>query len=129
MGAGCVPYLAFTKARITDILAMSSSVMDEVVDVINRPVLARYFNPVLRDDLLDRLRTAAVWFDPGVTVTDCRDPADNKYSELALASAASIIVSGDRDLLVLNPWRGVHILQPAAWLIATRTPPPPHGTG
>jgi len=55
-------------------------------------------------------------FDPGVPVTDCHDAKDNKYLELALAAGASIIVSSDDDLLVLHPWRGVRILQPAEYL-------------
>jgi uncharacterized protein len=45
------------------------------------------------------LRHAAVWFEPAVRVTDCRDP-NNKYLELALAAGAEIIVSSDDDLLV-----------------------------
>ncbi|MBV9812051.1 MAG: putative toxin-antitoxin system toxin component, PIN family, partial [Acetobacteraceae bacterium] len=49
-------------------------------------------------------------------VTDCRDNKDNKYLELALASGAGVIVSGDDDLLALHPWRGVRILRPAAYL-------------
>jgi hypothetical protein len=46
-----------------------------------------------------------------VRVTDCRDPKDNKYLELALAAGAETIVSSDDDLLVLHPWRGVRILR------------------
>jgi hypothetical protein len=86
-------------------------------------------NARLRDDMLDGLWTSAIWFTPEVPVTDCRDPADNKYLELALASAAASIARSDRDILVLNVWRGVRILQPAAFLAATADPPPPRGTG
>jgi predicted nucleic acid-binding protein len=43
-------------------------------------------------------------------VTDCRDPKDNKFLELALSGKATHIVSGDEDLLVLHPFRGVLIL-------------------
>jgi predicted nucleic acid-binding protein len=49
-------------------------------------------------------------------VTDCRDPAGNKYPELALAAEAAAIVSGDQDLLVLHPWRGIAILRPTEYL-------------
>jgi predicted nucleic acid-binding protein len=38
------------------------------------------------------------------------------FSELALAAGAGAIVSGDQDLLVLHPWRGVRILRPAEYL-------------
>ena len=50
-------------------------------------------------------------------MTDCRDAKDNKYLELALAARAGVIVSGDADLLVLHPWRGVRILRPAEYLV------------
>ncbi len=49
-------------------------------------------------------------------MTDCRDPKDNMYLELALASGAGTIVSSDGDLLVLHPWRSVRILRPADYL-------------
>jgi predicted nucleic acid-binding protein len=49
-------------------------------------------------------------------VTDCRDPKDAKYLELALAAGAETIVSSDDDLLVLHPWRGVRVLRPADYL-------------
>jgi uncharacterized protein len=51
-------------------------------------------------------------------VRDCRDGKDNRYLHLALALAAgaTAIVSGDEDLLVLNPWRGIQVLRPAQFL-------------
>ena len=51
-------------------------------------------------------------------MTDCRDPKDDKYLELALAAGADMIVSSDGDLLALHPWRGVRILRPAEYLAA-----------
>ena len=62
------------------------------------------------------LQHAAIWFDPAVRITDCRDPKDDKYLELALAAGAETIVSSDNDLLVLHPWCGVRILNPAGYL-------------
>jgi len=46
----------------------------------------------------------------------CRDPKDNKYLELAVAANASCIVTGDQDLLVLNPFRNIPILTSADFL-------------
>jgi predicted nucleic acid-binding protein len=62
------------------------------------------------------LSAAAIWIDPAEKVEDCRDAKDNRYLELALAARAAVIVSGDEDLLVLNPWRGVRVLRPAQFL-------------
>jgi predicted nucleic acid-binding protein len=44
-------------------------------------------------------------------VRDCRDPDDDKFLELALASGARAIVTGDTYLLVLDPWRGIRIVK------------------
>ena len=43
----------------------------------------------------------------------CRDPKDNKFLELAVAGSAGYLISGDEDLLVLNPFRGIRIVTPA----------------
>ena len=96
---------------------MSEATEAEIREVLQRPRLARYIVPELCAELLDQLRTRAAHFDPSDRVTDCRDPKDNKYLELALASRAEIIVSSDEDLLVLDPWRGVRILRPADYLM------------
>lgn len=42
----------------------------------------------------------------------CRDPDDDRVLALALAFPAEVLVSGDEDLLVLNPWRGIPIVRP-----------------
>ena len=41
---------------------------------------------------------------------NAENPKDNKYLELAVSGEAECIVTGDDDLLVLNPWRGIKIL-------------------
>ncbi len=84
--------------------------------MLSRPKFARAIRQERRDYILNVLRNTAVWFEPEVRVTDCRDPKDNKYLELALAASAAMIVSRDEDLLVLDPWRGVRILRPAEYL-------------
>jgi predicted nucleic acid-binding protein len=54
-----------------------------------------------------------------VTITErvaaCRDPKDDKFLELALNGRADVIVSGDADLLVLDTFRGIPIITPAAF--------------
>ena len=44
-----------------------------------------------RERVLEILRRAAGWFEPEVRVTDCRNPKDDKYLELALAAGAETI--------------------------------------
>ncbi|MEO7271642.1 MAG: putative toxin-antitoxin system toxin component, PIN family, partial [Vicinamibacterales bacterium] len=55
-------------------------------------------------------------------VRACRDPKDDKFLELAVNGGASVIVTGDADLLSLHPFRGIDILPPAAYLERPGTP-------
>lgn len=53
---------------------------------------------------------------PTEKIRACRDPKDDKFLEVAVAGDADLIISGDEDLSVLNPFRGIPIMQPAAFL-------------
>jgi putative PIN family toxin of toxin-antitoxin system len=114
--ANSIPERAVLRAEEVDLFALSAAVDGEFAEVLSRPRFARAIPLARRDGFLKILRDAAIWFDPAVRVTDCRDPKDNKYLELALAAGAEIIVSSDDDLLVLHPWRGVRILNPGDYL-------------
>jgi uncharacterized protein len=111
-----IPARALLRAEEFDVFALSTAVDAEISAVFARP---RFSDPVVQERcarVLTIMRSKAVWFDPTVRVNDCRDPKDDKYLELALAAGAEIIVSSDDDILVLNPWRGVQIVRPAAYL-------------
>ena len=43
-------------------------------------------------------------------------PKDNKFLELAISGGATHLVTGDDDLLVLHPFRGVAIVTPQEFL-------------
>jgi putative PIN family toxin of toxin-antitoxin system len=112
-----VPLNALRKGLLTDTVALSRPVEDELLEVLSRPRLARFIDPQLREEVIGQLLRDAVRFVPSERVTDCRDAKDNKYLELAAASGATLIIASDNDLLVLDPWRGVRILRPAEYLV------------
>ena len=116
IGRGSVPDRAVRHAFVADRVAVSEAMMVELLDVLARPRLARFLDPELRDEMLALLDAFGVFFAPVERVTDCRDTKDNKVLELALAAGAEVIVSGDADLLVLHPWRGMRVLRPAEYL-------------
>jgi len=111
-----VPERALLRAEEADVFALSPAVEAEIAEVLGRRKFARAILPQRREHILEILRGAAVWFEPAVRVTDCRDPKDDKYLELALAAGAETIVSSDDDLIVLHPCRCVRILYPADYL-------------
>lgn len=111
-----VPERALLRAENVDVFALSAAVETEIAAVLNRPKFAAAIPRRRRERFLRILREAAIWFEPVIRVADCRDAKDNKYLELALAAGADIIVSSDDDLLVLDPWRGIRVIRPAAYL-------------
>jgi hypothetical protein len=95
-------------------LVFSTATYEELADVLMRAKLDRYVSRRTREALLRTWRKAAVMFPEAALreqVRDCRDPDDDKFLELALAIGARAIVTGDADLLVLDPWRGVRIVK------------------
>ena len=53
------------------------------------------------------------------TIIACRDLKDDKLLELAVSGNVDFLVTGDKDLLVLNPFRGVEIIAPREFLDKT----------
>lgn len=49
-------------------------------------------------------------------IKECRDEKDNKFLELAISGNADFIITGDNDLLVLNPFRTIQIITPKSFL-------------
>ena len=97
-------------------LIFSKATFEELSDVLLRSKLDRYVSKAARRSLLETWESAAVFFPDTAlheVVRDCRDPDDDKFLELALACRATAIVTGDPDLLVLDPWRGIRIVKPA----------------
>ena len=112
---------ALTRAVLTHELAFSDATWGELHDVLHRPRFDRYFPRAgQRSAYLHALARAARWHDVISVVTDCRDPRDNKFLALALDARAAAIVSGDKDLLCLHPWRGIAIIQPSELLMPGR---------
>jgi len=52
----------------------------------------------------------------------CRDPDDDAILATAVAAGADLLVTGDKDLLVLSTFRGIPIVTPAECLARLREP-------
>jgi putative PIN family toxin of toxin-antitoxin system len=113
---GSTPDRALSLVRSRDQMCFSAATLAELHDVLTRPRIATLAAQADIPFFLTALRNEAHVFAPGQVVRECRDPADDKYLELALEARASAIITGDRDLLVLDPWRGIRIVTPGAFL-------------
>lgn len=97
-------------------LFISRALLDELSETLLRPKFARAIAATALDattlvkhyQRLTHLVTARQ-----LTQQICRDADDDAVLACALAAHAEIIVTGDKDLLVLHPWRDIDILNPA----------------
>ena len=104
------PRQALDKAQDIGIILLSSSFFTELQEVLSRPKFDRYITLERRKELLENLVETAEFINVNEQINECRDPKDNKYLELAVSGKAECIITGDEDLLVLNPFRQIDIL-------------------
>jgi uncharacterized protein len=104
------PRQAFDKAQDIGIIIFSNAAFSELEEVLYRTKFDKYLPLEMRQELLDNLTETVEFIEVTAQISECRDPKDNKYLELALSGQAECIVTGDDDLLVLNPWRSIEIL-------------------
>lgn len=93
-------------------IIVSERTWDEFETRIERPKLFHYFGNLAaqREEVIKTIGRAVKHVPVESIITDCRDADDNKFLALALDGNAAYIVTGDRALLDLHPWRGVQIL-------------------
>jgi uncharacterized protein len=85
---------------------------------VARPKLLRLLaNSAFLEELL-HLMDAAEQIQVIETVRACRDQDDDKFLEVAINGNADRIIAGDPDLLVLDGFRGIRIVDPANFLRA-----------
>lgn len=111
-----VPRQAVDLAFAQGIVLASADTIDELDGVLRRPKFNHYLREAERLLFLAAFVRDANVVDVTEKLTECRDPKDNKFLELAVSGNATCIVSGDGDLLVLNPFRGVTILTPQEFI-------------
>ena len=104
------PQKAVEKARYWGTILISDSIYIELEEVVRRQKFDRYLPLIERQELLATFAESSLFIEPTEQINECRDPKDNKYLELAVAGQAECIASGDNDLLVLQPFRGIDIL-------------------
>lgn len=89
---------------------LSLDLLEELNEVLGRERFNQYVTSEEREEFLEALVERAVLVEITANVQECRDPKDDKVLELALNGEAQYIISGDRDLLVLHPFRDVLVI-------------------
>ena len=112
-----VPALALEKALLHFDVCVSSETLAELETVLLRPKFDAYAILADRQEFAFGFRQRSTLFSVVSDVADCPDPKDNKFLALAQAADAELIVASDPHLTSLNPWRGIPIVPPAAFLV------------
>jgi uncharacterized protein len=103
------------------VLIFSDETFAELASRLARPKFDRYVDQAIRRQFLSDLAAVAEWAAITGAVRACRDPDDDKFLETAISGAADCIITGDRDLLALDPFEGVTILSPRDFLEAAES--------
>ena len=111
-----VPRQAVDFAFAHGIVLASADTIGELDEVLRRTKFDRYLLEEERLMFLATFIRDAEVVDVTEKIAECRDPKDDRFLELAVDGNATCIVSGDSDLLVLNPFRGVRILTPQEFI-------------
>jgi uncharacterized protein len=111
-----VPACAFFAAAGRGRILLSQQTLAELSKVLQRKKFDRYLDRDDRDEFLSKLVHEATFVDVIEEIHVCRDPKDDKVLELAVGGSATCVVTGDEDLLVLHPFRGIPIMTPAQFL-------------
>jgi uncharacterized protein len=107
---------AFCKARQLGEVLSSVATAEELNEVLGRQKFDRYITREDRERFLSAFIRVALVIEISETITACRDQKDDKFLELAVTGKATCIVTGDDDLLELNPFRGIPILSAEQFL-------------
>ena len=91
-------------------LLCSEQLFRELGGYVSKPYLAKRIIRTEYAKLVSRLRTVAELVDVHSVVDICRDPKDNFLLALAKDSNADYLITGDRDLLILEKFEKTKIV-------------------
>lgn len=99
----------------------TQQLFDELIEVTNRDKIKKYFPEKDVKELLILLKTISskVQISPKHFIN--RDPKDNFLLDLIDISKADYLITGDKDLIELNPFKTSKILTPSDFEIEMKT--------
>ena len=107
---------AFEKGLKSGTILLSEETLEELQEVLLRDKFDKYLPKPIRQAFVQKFEILAAMIEVTETITACCDPKDNKFLSLAVTANVVAIISGDKDLLVLNPFKNILILSPFEFL-------------
>jgi uncharacterized protein len=106
-GSPSTPLRALLQAASSDRIAICDEIRGEIIRILTTKFAW---------EVIPANATLDEWLETSLSVTItgelqvCRDPNDNMFLECALSANAALIVTGDQDLLALDPFREIRIV-------------------
>jgi len=98
------------------VLLLSPAQLDEMLDVLYRDKLLKRAPTVIVHAFISDLIARSQMVNPISVVNACRDPKDNYLLALAKDGRADLIITGDKELLVLRKFLRTRIIGPTEFL-------------
>lgn len=99
-----------SNGEITIIIC--SELLQEILEVTSRPKLKKYFPENKVFELINLLETIGELVKIIPLHQECNDPKDNFLLDMIEYSGADFLITGDKELLILNPFLTAIILSP-----------------
>ena len=91
-------------------IIFSDELFNEFIDVARRPKFKKYFDEKSVQLLIQNISEKLEFIKVASAITICRDLKDNFILALSIDGNADYIVTGDKDLLSLNGFKGKKII-------------------
>lgn len=108
--------LAVEKATNHGVLVFSNETIAELFEVLQREKFDKYVLKEKRVKFGERLIAMSSLIPVSSVLKLSRDPKDDMFLNLAVDGHADYLISGDPDLLVLNPFQNIKIIRPIDFL-------------
>lgn len=92
------------------ILIFSDELLEEFLSVTKRPKFKKFFSQEIVTKLLDAIKEFTEFVEVKSQVNLCRDEKDNFLLALAKDGKVDFLITGDKDLLVLEKFGSTSIL-------------------
>lgn len=94
-------------------IVLTSQLKEELTEVTKRPKFKKYFKRKKVQELLKLMDIIGLNYEVKNYPNICRDSKDNFLLGLILVGKPHYLVTGDKDLLELNPFEGTQIIIPS----------------
>lgn len=96
-------------------LIFSDRLIEEFLNVAKRPKISKYIKSVKLTEIVEKFNDYGLLIETTSSIEKCRDPNDDFLLELAIDGKANYLITGDKDLLILEQIDNCQIITLLEW--------------